>query len=316
MSDAPSNLPFDPLDGVPLAPPSRPVSPPTPPAPPIPMAEPIVPPVRPVVPPVASLASDPLPPTRPATPPTVPEPLSASAAPTIKPVMAEDVFAGIETAPVVPATTRQQAPLPPLPVSEGHRTGILLVLVGFVVLAGAGGATWWFFLRPTPTVPVVQTTANGRDLPILPPPAQEPTTFDSGDVGTAPMQVVPLPEPVTTPPPGTSIPLPGGAGLDTPVMPTAPDIATSTTTTAPQPAVQFDTDGDGLTDIREQELGTSASRFDTDGDTLGDGQEVLSYSTNPLNTDTDSDGFPDGVEIQNGFNPRGTGRCSQPDCRL
>lgn len=231
--------------------------------------------------------------------------------------MAEDVFAGIETAPATPAVSRQRVPLPPPPASEGHRTGIVLAMVGFVLLLGAGGATWWYFFRPALSAPAVQTTPTGQDLPILPPPAQELTSFDSGDAAV-PMQIVPLPEPVTTPPPGTSIPLPGSSNPNMPVMPTAPDTSTSTTVTTmqAQPTVQFDTDGDGLTDAREQELGTNASKLDTDGDTLGDGQEVMSYSTNPLNSDTDSDGFPDGVEIQNGFNPRGTGRCSQSDCRL
>jgi hypothetical protein len=100
-------------------------------------------------------------------------------------------------------------------------------------------------------------------------------------------------------------------------MPTAPQDAPMISSSTPSaPAVQFDTDGDGLTDAREEELGTMVLRFDSDNDTLGDGQEVTQYGTNPLNADTDGDGFPDGVEIQNGFNPRGTGRCAQPDCRL
>ncbi len=100
-------------------------------------------------------------------------------------------------------------------------------------------------------------------------------------------------------------------------MPTAPqDVPVASSSTPTTPAVQFDTDGDGLTDAREEELGTVVLRFDSDGDTLGDGQEVTQYGTNPLNADTDGDGFPDGVEIQNGFNPRGTGRCTPSDCRL
>lgn len=80
--------------------------------------------------------------------------------------------------------------------------------------------------------------------------------------------------------------------------------------------MEFDSDGDGLTDPRERELGTNELKNDTDGDTVNDGQEVLTYGTNPLNVDTDADGFPDGVEMNNGYNPRGTGRCSRSDCRL
>lgn len=45
-----------------------------------------------------------------------------------------------------------------------------------------------------------------------------------------------------------------------------------------------DTDNDGLTDVREAELGTDPKQADTDGDTLNDGQEV-SIQTNPLKAD-------------------------------
>lgn len=310
MSDAPSNLPFDPHDEGSLAPP-------------VPMAEPILPPARPVAPPPPMPPSAPVPPmplmapTAPVVPPSVLRDVHETGTiapnPSSAPRAIEDVFAGIETPPVqAPAAPRAEPPLPP-PVSGGHHTGLLLVVLGFVLVAGAGGATWWYFFRPVATPPVVQDVARPAELPILPPPAQEPTIFTNDGGGDTGIQVVPLPEPVTTPPAGTSIPLPGA-----PVIPTAPDPSTSTTSAAApsDPVVQFDTDGDGLTDSREQELGTNPARFDTDGDTLGDGQEVMTYGTNPLNADTDTDGFPDGVEIQNGFNPRGTGRCSTPDCRL
>ncbi len=99
-------------------------------------------------------------------------------------------------------------------------------------------------------------------------------------------------------------------GVGTSTAPMAP------TSDNPSPAVEFDSDGDGLTDPRERELGTNELKNDTDGDTVNDGQEVLTYGTNPLNVDTDADGFPDGVEMNNGYNPRGTGRCSRSDCRL
>lgn len=45
-----------------------------------------------------------------------------------------------------------------------------------------------------------------------------------------------------------------------------------------------DSDGDGLSDLREKAMGTDR-----------------------LNPDTDGDGFPDGVEVTNGFNPAGEG---------
>ncbi len=59
-----------------------------------------------------------------------------------------------------------------------------------------------------------------------------------------------------------------------------------------------DTDGDGLTDGQEYyEYGTDPLVADTDGDGLSDGDEVLVYGTDPLNPDTDGDGLSDGDEV-------------------
>jgi outer membrane protein OmpA-like peptidoglycan-associated protein len=60
----------------------------------------------------------------------------------------------------------------------------------------------------------------------------------------------------------------------------------------------LDTDGDGLTDGFEREIGTDPLNPDTDGDGLTDGEEVLEYKTDPLNPDTDGDGLSDGDEVK------------------
>jgi autotransporter-associated beta strand protein len=59
----------------------------------------------------------------------------------------------------------------------------------------------------------------------------------------------------------------------------------------------LDSDGDGLTDYQEGQLGTDLNQSDTDSDGLPDGAEVNTYSTNPLLADSDSDGISDGVEV-------------------
>ncbi|WP_222822383.1 Rib/alpha-like domain-containing protein, partial [Gulosibacter bifidus] len=58
-----------------------------------------------------------------------------------------------------------------------------------------------------------------------------------------------------------------------------------------------DSDGDGLTDVREEELGTDPNNPDTDGDGLNDGQEVNETNTDPLDGDSDDDGLTDGREV-------------------
>ncbi|PLX20665.1 hypothetical protein C0584_05495 [Candidatus Parcubacteria bacterium] len=70
----------------------------------------------------------------------------------------------------------------------------------------------------------------------------------------------------------------------------------------------LDTDGDGLSDAREMELGTRVDNIDTDGDGLFDREEVEVYKTNPKNADTDGDSFSDGSEVQAGYNPNGAGK--------
>ena len=62
-------------------------------------------------------------------------------------------------------------------------------------------------------------------------------------------------------------------------------------------AIPPDSDGDGLADSVETQLGTDPALPDTDGDGLEDGQEVLVYGSDALARDTDSDGCSDGAEI-------------------
>ena len=47
---------------------------------------------------------------------------------------------------------------------------------------------------------------------------------------------------------------------------------------------------------------------DSDGDKLSDYDEVKTYGTDPLNPDTDADGYLDGEEVLNGYNPKGPGK--------
>ena len=69
-----------------------------------------------------------------------------------------------------------------------------------------------------------------------------------------------------------------------------------------------DTDGDGLLDSEEKEIGTDPNLEDTDGDGLSDYDEQETYGTDPMNFDTDGDGYFDGQEIKGGYNPLGSGK--------
>ena len=68
-----------------------------------------------------------------------------------------------------------------------------------------------------------------------------------------------------------------------------------------------DTDGDGLSDRQERDIGTNPAEVDTDGDGLSDaaevkvefiaGEEIISNVTDPLDADIDNDLRSDGAEI-------------------
>jgi hypothetical protein len=69
------------------------------------------------------------------------------------------------------------------------------------------------------------------------------------------------------------------------------------------PDSEEDPDDDGLSNLREQELGTVPVVPDTDRDGLNESTEVEDYGTDPLQADTDSDGLLDGEEIDLGTDP-------------
>ena len=67
-----------------------------------------------------------------------------------------------------------------------------------------------------------------------------------------------------------------------------------------------DADADGLSNLREKQLGTAPRQSDTDNDGLPDGQEVDRHRTDPKRGDTDGDTLTDGAEVRLsvlGFSP-------------
>ena len=98
-----------------------------------------------------------------------------------------------------------------------------------------------------------------------------------------------------------------------------------------------DLDGDGLSNIREYQLGSRADLADTNGNGLPDGWQLQHFGrlgidpnadpdrdgltnlqeyqrgTNPNNADSDGDGILDGWEITNGLNPLVNDAAADPD---
>lgn len=98
-------------------------------------------------------------------------------------------------------------------------------------------------------------------------------------------------------------PLGGIAAAPTEETPTIEAGSTEEPTPASAVAAPGDSDGDGLEDAIEVELGTDPADPDTDDDGLTDGDEYYVYQTGTRNPDSDGDGVVDGVEITNGTDP-------------
>jgi hypothetical protein len=302
---APHNLPFEPEDS--LAPPVPPPTPPASPAaiPKVDLPPPTVPPASTPPAPSRFLSNEPS--------------ASMMSRPAGGPKQPEDMFAGLEANTPNRLASRV---LPNDPLVGGHASYGKYILLICSLVAGLGivGAGLWYFAIHRPAQ---QAEQEAIVTPVIP----SPTTPLSEPVVTSPPDLIPTLTPtpapeemppsaavippettiqpvVTTPPPGTNIPPP----TDVTTPPPAAPAPTSTT------AAFTDTDSDGLSDTREQELGTDPRNPDSDADNLTDGDEVLKYGTNPLKMDTDSDTYADGLEVKGGFDPRGNGKCAKSDC--
>ena len=98
-------------------------------------------------------------------------------------------------------------------------------------------------------------------------------------------------------------PLDGIAAAPTEETPAPEAGAATEPTPAGAVAAPGDSDGDGLEDAIEIELGTDPVDLDTDDDGLTDGDEYYVHQTGTRNPDTDGDGVLDGEETANGTDP-------------
>lgn len=210
-----------------------------------------------------------------ATPPTdLTAPVDLPPLPTSAPMLA------------APTPRRETVPLPPMTMGQGgnsdgvlaaplggHKALITVIVVLSLVIV-VGGSAWAYV-----------TFINPADTQVLP----SNTT-----------QVVPTEDDQTDP---NTVEQTATSTTDTVV-----DNTTSTDSLILFGEPVLDTDSDGLDDSVEREKGTNMLAWDSDGDTLSDGDEVLTWKTNPLKADTDDDTYEDAAEIKNGYNPNGIGK--------
>lgn len=181
---------------------------------------------------------------------------------------------------------------PPPIADSGHNGGtahkggsskrkyFIIGLIGLAVIAGSAFAWWFFTLNSQSEIPTNEFDTMVQQQEMQPIQQQEPIVQEP------------------TEPLAPDVPPPTEINPDNfeYIPPTEP-IDENT-----------DSDADGLTDIREQELGTNPFSNDSDYDGLFDKEEIEIYETDPLNHDTDGDGFTDGEEVRNNYNPKGPGK--------
>lgn len=257
----------------------------------------------------------------PGAPPPLPPARSGGRAAAPQAPEPEDMFAGVEEEPVILAAAPARppgaleagrlkpkmpaaepaSPLPPPPLdlpaveyaTRGPMVGkIVLVVVAVLAVGGLAYGGFYVYRRSqAPALPPAEFAAPAAEIPAV-------------------------------------------------TVPAAPEETAAATSTASATAMRndellfgepLDSDGDGLDDVREREIGTNARlpdsdrdgltdgdevrtyktnprELDTDGDALADGVEVTLWRTDPLQADSDADGFPDGKEIYNFYSPLGAGK--------
>jgi hypothetical protein len=199
----------------------------------------------------------------------------------------EDIFAGVEkeTPPVSSSSLNEPVTVKAPLISNRKLIVLMAVVVGVVVLAGAGWAVYYFVGKKN--LPLKKVAA----------PVSQKDQTEEKTIQTLPSQTMELSQSTEQSQPTPSIePTP------------SPETEINPDQEAPNKTPALDSDNDGLSDEEENSLGTNPNKIDTDDDGLYDYEEVKIYQTNPLNPDTDGDGYKDGEEVKNGYNPKGPGK--------
>lgn len=158
---------------------------------------------------------------------------------------------------------------------------ILLLGIALLLIIVIFGVQFALRLFVNPLVPIVPAEQPAKAAPLAP----EPTTQQESAPSQEQQQ-------------GAT----GSAEQQQPITPAQVDVNQQ------QNGQQLDTDGDGLLDAEEQAIGSSITLPDTDGDGLTDREEFRVFGTDPKNPDSDGDTYIDGVEVKNGYNPKGEGK--------
>ena len=136
-----------------------------------------------------------------------------------------------------------------------------------------------------------------EEPPTEEPPTEEPPT-EEPPTEEPPTEEPPTEEPPTEEPPTEEPPTEEPPTEEPPTEDPPTEEPPTEEPPTEDPSEPVDSDGDGLTDEEETELGTDPTTVDSDGDGLTDYQEVECYDTDPMEADTDGDGLTDYQEVE------------------
>ncbi len=219
-----------------------------------------------------------------------------SAAPTVMPSASN----GQSNAPI---DMGMSAP-PAMPAAPILGKIILFLLLAILVGVAAYGG-WWFYYNKFAAQNSVDTTADINAVAPVTQPLTDnqtvaPAVENNNNQNVAPADVQTAP----------------GGPLSTTSEALAENVEAKVRNDSLLFGEPIDSDSDGLDDVREKEIGANVFNPDTDGDRLGDGAEVIIWKTDPLKQDSDNDGYKDGAEVYNGYNPLGPGKLPTATARI
>ena len=179
------------------------------------------------------------------------------------------------------------------PVKSASKAKLVLVILIILVVAAAGVLVYSQYFKKAPAEVIIPESVVNIEEDV---PVNDSEATTESPVADIIETEINTEEPVAI---DTNLSTEEGE----PVVETGDNIDMGEGLTSEEPAVI----GEENTLVPEE----VAVDLDSDQDGLSDADEINVYGTNPLKSDTDGDGYLDGDEVKNGYNPLGDGRLSQ-----
>jgi hypothetical protein len=172
--------------------------------------------------------------------------------------------------------------------------GAVIMIVGFLVMVAAVYLAYIYLIKPQP--------------PVSAPAVSQPQKSNQTPTVSQPVTPIPAVTPATTTVPSAATTTPIATPVATSTISTASS-STSLISSSSQPIIATSTTASfsASSTLAHDGLPLNAKVLDADNDGLSDTEEAI-FGTDPGKPDTDGDGYPDGSEVLNLYDPAGPGK--------